>query len=46
MEDNRNNHAVERRLKEALKVDRARIQSDASAISAYWNCRVSVCDPA
>ena len=26
MEDNRNNHAVERRLKEALKVDRARIQ--------------------
>jgi len=26
MEDNRNNHAVERRLKEALKADRARIQ--------------------
>ena len=26
MEDNRNNHSVERRLKEALKVDRARIQ--------------------
>jgi ribonuclease E len=26
MEDNRNNHAVERRLKEALKSDRARIQ--------------------
>ena len=26
MEDSRNNHAVERRLKESLKVDRARIQ--------------------
>ncbi len=26
MEDNRNNHSVERRLKEALKADRARIQ--------------------
>ena len=26
MEDNRNNHAVERRLKEALRFDRARIQ--------------------
>ncbi len=26
MEDNRNNHAVERRLKESLKADRARIQ--------------------
>ena len=26
MEDNRNNHAVERKLKEALKADRARIQ--------------------
>jgi len=26
MEDNRNNHGVERRLKEALKADRARIQ--------------------
>ncbi len=26
MEDNRNNHAVERKLKDALKVDRARIQ--------------------
>ncbi len=26
MEENRNNHAVERRLKEALKLDRARIQ--------------------
>ena len=26
MEENRNNHAVERRLKEALKADRARIQ--------------------
>ena len=26
MDENRNNHAVERRLKEALKIDRARIQ--------------------
>ena len=43
MEESRNQHAVERRMKEAMKSDRARIRSAGSAILGLWSCRASVC---
>ena len=38
MEEGRNNRAVERRIKDALKNDRARIRSVGFRISACWKC--------
>src|SRR5207247_4756247 len=43
MEEHRNQAAVERRLKEALKNDRARIQVGRISASAFWRCRVNGC---
>ena len=43
MEEKRNQHAVERRMKDAMRLDRARIKSGLSAILACWKCRASVC---
>jgi ribonuclease E len=43
MEENRNNRAVERKLKDALKNDRARIQVGRISHSACWKCRASGC---
>ena len=43
MEEKRNNRAVERRLKEALKTTGRESRSAGSAISVYWKCRASAC---